>query len=585
MFAGPVFTREATIAPRRTRTYLSRSACALALLVLASTAWLVLTGAQLVRDVGDMARFGAALFALLAPLQLALALFFSALLAAVGVAQEKDRRTLELLLLTNLRNGELVLGCLGASLLQVLMIWLAAAPVFMLLALFGGVAFEQIGRVQAVTLATIAAGGSLGSAIAQWREKTFPALALTTLALVLWLAVGELLAAGLLGDAAAGVSARTWAVAISPWRAVLAAAQPWVDLDPALPAGATPVGLFLAAALLLAAALNLVAMVRVRDWNMAAHEGQPGAARPAPGDGTPGASPRRSARQRPVWDNPVCWREIRTWAYGRKTLLVRLAYLLLVALAAGRLYAILHGPQAPARVDLALAAAPLFLLSVALINAQAVTAITSERDAGALDLLLATDLTPAEIVFGKLWGALYNTKEMIVAPLALIAWLWLADALSLENACCLVGALLTLMAFAATVGIHCGMHYQRSRRAVAVSLGTLFFLFLGVAVCMRIMIAFSGSFQAQLQPFLAFMLGGGAALYLALGARNPSTAIGLASFLAPLATFYAITSYLLDYPLAVFLATVTAYGFTTAALLIPAVYEFDVAAGRRKDEG
>ena len=74
------------------------------------TAWLLLAGTQVVRNLGDMARFGAMLFQILAPLQLALAIFFSALLAASGVAQEKDRRTLVLLLLTNLTNSELVLG-------------------------------------------------------------------------------------------------------------------------------------------------------------------------------------------------------------------------------------------------------------------------------------------------------------------------------------------------------------------------------------------------------------------------------------------------------------------------------------------
>ena len=29
-----------------------------------------------------------------------------------------------------------------------------------------------------------------------------------------------------------------------------------------------------------------------------------------------------------------------------------------------------------------------------------------------------------------------------------------------------------------------------------------------------------------------------------------------------------------------FLVTVAAYGFTTAAMLVPAIYEFDVATGR-----
>ena len=42
--------------------------------------------------------------------------------------------------------------------------------------------------------------GSLGSTLALWREKTFQALAMTVLVLVLWLAAGEVLAAGVLGE-------------------------------------------------------------------------------------------------------------------------------------------------------------------------------------------------------------------------------------------------------------------------------------------------------------------------------------------------------------------------------------------------
>jgi len=129
---GPVFTRELTIAPRRARLYVARALYVLALLTLTGTAWLILTGTQMIRDVGDMAQFGAVLFQLLAPLQLALAVFFAALLATSGAAQEKDHRTMVLLLLTNLSNSELVLGRLLASLLNVLVLLVAAFPLFML---------------------------------------------------------------------------------------------------------------------------------------------------------------------------------------------------------------------------------------------------------------------------------------------------------------------------------------------------------------------------------------------------------------------------------------------------------------------
>ena len=129
------------------------------------------------------------------------------------------------------------------------------------------------------------------------------------------------------------------------------------------------------------------------------------------------------------------------------------------------------------------------------------------------------------------------------------------------------------------LGVHAGMAYENSRSAIGTSLGTVFFLFLGVATCMRIMLAFSGQFEAQL-PFLGLIVFGGAGLYLALGVRNPSAAIGLASFACPLVTFYAITSFFMSQNHLAFVAIVVAYGFTTIAMLIPALDEFDVATGR-----
>ena len=72
----------------------------------------------------------------------------------------------------------------------------------------------------------------------------------------------------------------------------------------------------------------------------------------------------------------------------------------------------------------AAALAPLLLLSLVLVNAQAVTAHDQRARRPALDLLLVTDLTPKEIVFGKLGGMFYNTKEMVLLPMVLCGCLW-----------------------------------------------------------------------------------------------------------------------------------------------------------------
>jgi ABC-type transport system involved in multi-copper enzyme maturation permease subunit len=638
------------------------------LLLLIFTAWMVLYGTQNVQDIGDLARFGTILFQILAPLQLVWAAFFSAMLAAAAVAHEKDRRTLILLLLTNLSNSELVLGKLLASILNVLVMLAAAFPLFMAATLLGGISYSQIAWSFAITLTSVLACGSLGSLLALWREKTFQALALTVLVLVLWVAGWEIVAAGALGDSIGGIPSQVLATGMSPWRAILEAIQPYIRPQPALGVLGNSINLYLLSSVTIAVLLNAIAIAMVRVWNPSRESAParpeeiaapqksifeddsqpdqnlpngplkkgatagakgatanlrsvPGLSGSAAGDSGVGATvvlpPRDSpigtgvqlpsqciagvsahaagataglsssaakvstpARTRAVWDNPIIWREIRTWAYGRKILVIRLAYLLLFALAAGSLYWTVRQGQLTTASNASIALAPLFLLSLILVNAQAVTSLTSERDIKALDLLLVTDLTPKEIVFGKLGGVLYNTKEIVLLPLLLCVYLRLSNAISLENTVFLIIGLAVLYIFVAVLGIHAGITYANSGSAIAVSLGTVFFLSVGVAACMRIMLAFSGSFHAQFVPFFAYMVLGGVGLYWVLGVRNPSPAIGVASFLCPFATFYAITSYLLGAMLAVFLAMVAAYGFTTAAMLIPAIYEFDVATGR-----
>jgi hypothetical protein len=172
---------------------------------------------------------------------------------------------------------------------------------------------------------------------------------------------------------------------------------------------------------------------------------------------------------------------------------------------------------------------------------------------------------------------------MVLAPMVLCFFLWWSQAIHGENFVFTLICLLVMDVFVTMLGIHCGMIYSQSRVAIGTSLGTVFFLFLGIAVCMLIMLMFRGSFGRQLAPFLFIILGGGTGLYLALGSRNPSPAITLSSFCLPFLTFFAITSFLLrDQELSVFSVVSVSYAFATAAMMIPALSEFDFAFGRSK---
>jgi hypothetical protein len=162
--------------------------------IVAFTAWLSTGQWQRVATLGETARLGPLLFQILSMVQLTFLLFFSALSAASAVSQEKDRRTFILLLITDMRDREIVLGKIFGSLLPIVFLLAGSLPLLSSLLLLGGVAPFQVIEAMAILASTALAAGSLGGLVALWREKTFPALALTTLFLVLFLGLTQSIA-------------------------------------------------------------------------------------------------------------------------------------------------------------------------------------------------------------------------------------------------------------------------------------------------------------------------------------------------------------------------------------------------------
>ncbi len=544
-----------------------RSGYVAGLFVLIYTAGQVTFGWQNVQTVGATARFGAFVFQVLSLVQLSLVIAFSLLSAASSVAQEKDRRTLILLLMTDLRDRELVLGKLLGSLLSVLVLIAASVPVFFIVSMLGGTTVQQILWAQAVCLLTGLAAGSWGSLVAFWREKTFQTLAIGALGIVLFMGAIE----GVV--AIVGETSPVAAIgALNPYRTLGHILNP-LAMDAGQNEQTITTSLIALAAF--SVALMVFTTLMLRRWN-------------------PSKSVFHSAKEdtdkqavvtgqtREIWNSPLIWREIRTRAYGRKIFVIKLAYLLLAAFVvllvrqvAGNQTMVLGMISAEGFAFIALA-----LVGLMLVNAQAVTSVTSERDGQTLELLLVTDVTAKEFVFSKLGGVFYNTKEVIIVPLLLVGWYAFQGQGTLENTVYLVIGYLAVVLFAAMLGLHAGFSYDSSRTAIANSLGTVFFLFIGIFICMMLMVEAQASFALQFTPFLMFILGGSIGLYTSLTARNPSRALLLAAIILPFFTFYAITSFLLGDTLGVSLMVAFAYGFPTIAMLVPAVSEFDVALGR-----
>lgn len=586
MFVGPIIARELLTTPRRPRLYSIRATYIGLFFVLMWTAWQAIIGFQQVQRLGDISYFNEILFQLFALTQLTLVLFASSLYGTSSVSHEKDRRTFVLLLVTRLKDQDIIVEKFLCGLLQVSSMLLAALPVFLLTALMGGVSFGQIAEVYGITFGTALASGAVGVLIATWREKTFQAVAMTMLAVVLYLLVAEVLFA--LGGSVATAAA----VCLSPFRALAAviAAEPTQRSAAQLLQGmphfpARPSWIFLAIAVVLSLAFLLTAILRLRAWNPRGEPIQQKEAADEQAKTAAGGQPA-AARDpfRKVWPNPVLWREIMTRAYGTRSILIKLGYLLVFGLLAAALWRNPPGATDP-RLPLKLAefVLPLAVLSLMLVNAQAATAVTAERDLKSIDLLLVTDVTAKEFVYGKLLGIFYNTKEMILGPLVFLAACALAGRIPPAGLVYLSIAFLVFLSFAALLGIHSALRYDSTRIALANSLGTMFLLFIGILVCLFLILV-SGRFFEQWGSFILFIVLGSIGLWLSLRANAPSNAIGLTASLLPISTFYCIIAFLVGDRAGPFLVITGVYGFAVLSLLIPLISEFDLATGRTTAE-
>jgi hypothetical protein len=246
---------------------------------------------------------------------------------------------------------------------------------------------------------------------------------------------------------------------------------------------------------------------------------------------------------------------------------------------------------------------PVTILSMLLVAAQAVTSITSERDGGSLDVLLVTDVSPTEFVFGKLWGVLYNTREFVLPPLLLAVYYAFAGALAytppsagawerfqtnLLPLVTVLGAILFLLAFSAALGLHVALRVIASRLAIVNTLGTVFFLSVGTLICIYLIVINPSSFTNQWLSFISFLVLGIGGLMWVLNWDRPAPALSLGSVFLPLAMFYCVTNILIAVPgtplsadpVVPFVVLAGAFGFTVFAMIYPLVTEFDVALGR-----
>lgn len=157
----------------RMRSWRAPAVMALYLGMLGLFAWLVLAlQLQTTQRVWGLAQVGKTVFTVLAVVQLALVCLFGPGVAAGAVSGERERQTLDVLLVSCLTPFAIAWGKLVASVAFVLLLVVVGLPVFATVFLFGGVDLQQFLVVQLVTVSTVLAVGAVSLFLSTVSRRT-----------------------------------------------------------------------------------------------------------------------------------------------------------------------------------------------------------------------------------------------------------------------------------------------------------------------------------------------------------------------------------------------------------------------------
>ncbi len=522
--ANPILVRVVYGASRRPRHLWLRVAYLGALLfVVLLTMSPAISGAN--ASLTDLAKGASRTFQYAATAQLALMCFLAPVFTAGAITQERDSQTLNILLSTPLTNAQIVFGSLMSRLYFVFMLLLAGLPIFLMTMVYGGVTRTRIFESFALSGSTALLTGALAIFTAMMGVGTRRTMFSFYLIIALYLLAGYALASW----------PATW-VEFSPPNIFgkkmsgLAPLHPFLALEVSLnrmnapPYGhladrsaflryawAYPATTYVVWTTLVSILLTVVSVFFVRRGSKVGEMTWV--------DRWFGWLPLRSARvskrkPRTVWHNPVAWREAKTRAFGG----VWLRWAIIVAGAAasvGLFAAYLGGgiTQADVRWWLAGLVATQFGIVLIIAGNTSATALTKEKEAKTLDLLLTTPLTSKYILWGKLRGLVSFVLPLLIVPVAALFAFGMVGVFGKEKTptiwveCCLeLATLMTLYtAVACVIGLKVSMTARKNVAAVIYSVGaTVLICAVLWAIGYGIVTSVGGEFAACFAPFSPF---------------------------------------------------------------------------------
>jgi len=286
----------------------------------------------------QLAKNSAQLFQTLSYWQLALVCFLAPIFTAGAITQEKDSQTYDILLSTPLTNGQIVLGSMLSRLFFVVALLISGIPIFSITQIFGGVAIRAIVRSFGIAAASAFITGAIAMAIAVFKVGTRRTIFSFYLFIVVYL-VGTFLLDKLsyfhFPLTTGSPSTTSWWTGLNPFLALQTIfnqkqyTPPDVaQLSPDLrgwPTGwylSNPAGFYTAVMFFLSFLLvtpSIVLLRRLAQSHTSLRSWVLQKLRLSKGD--------RNRKPRPVWSNPIAWREAKTKASAARASVLRYGFI------------------------------------------------------------------------------------------------------------------------------------------------------------------------------------------------------------------------------------------------------------------
>jgi ABC-type transport system involved in multi-copper enzyme maturation permease subunit len=444
-------------------------------------------------------------------LQVLAVLVLTPVYTAGAIAQEKQRRNLDLLLITDLNSAEIVFGKFAVRVVQMIAVLFAGMPVLAIAALMGGISFANLLTCYALSIAILLGMAGTCMLVSVFAERVWDAVLGTygLAAVVFFVLPGACSLIRTNVPAAARVVG--W---IEP---VLAANNPLRVLSGDLDRSLDTEPMILVWRLARNMAIWGFIALAVAIWQLRPAYFRRIAARERIN--------RRSlsTRRRPsVGAYPVLWRERFAVESGMRGFIARwlmilAAGVLVIVLAltawlgfqtwilpdtqaAGRTRQLLHSSLS----GLSSAMALILLLSV---SVRASISVAIEREGGTLDQLLITPLTGSEIALGKMFAAFWGVRWAIATLLT--TWMIgvLAGIVTPFGPLVLVVDFAVFTFLSAAIGLHCSILIPQPVTAVTCTVGTWLVLCTGYMLIMIGPVALSRLIFVPLTPGFVLVLG------------------------------------------------------------------------------